>query len=107
MSTLVLTDSQKVSLSIAPVDAAGQPAPVDGVPAWASSDDTVLTVAASSDGLACDAVTTGKLGTATVSVTADADMGAGSTEIVGTLDIQVNAGPAVSLGITAGEPSER
>ena len=74
----VLTDMQKVSAGpIQPVDGAGHPAPVDGVPVWAVSDEKILTVTPSADGLSADIETTGELGTAQVTVTADADLGAG------------------------------
>jgi hypothetical protein len=109
MSTLILTDSQKVALALAPADAAGNPAPIDvsTPPVWSSSDDTVLTVTAAADGMSADAVTTGKLGTATISVSADADPSSATKTIAGTLDVQVLAGEAVSLGISAGNPTEK
>jgi hypothetical protein len=100
----VLIDDQKVALSIAPVDAKGNPAAVDGAPAWASSDETVLTVAASADGLSATVTAVGKLGAAQISVTADADMGAGTVPIAGVLDVSVVAGQAVSLSISTGTP---
>lgn len=103
----VLSDVQKISLSINPVTAAGNPAPVDGVPAWSSSDPAILTVTASADGLSAVAETTGALGNAQVQVTADADVGSGTTEISAVLDVSVIASAAVSLGIVAGVPESR
>ena len=104
---LVLTDIQKVSLSITPTSAAGNPAPVDGAPVWTSSDESVLTVTASADGLSAEAVTTGKLGVAQVSVSADADLGEGVTTITGVLDVEVKASEAVSLAVSAGTPTNQ
>lgn len=104
---LVLTDIQKVSLSITPTSAAGNPAPVDGAPVWTSSDESVLTVTASADGLSAEAVTTGKLGVAQVSVSADADLGEGVTTITGVLDVEVKASEAVSLAVSAGTPTNK
>ena len=104
---LVLTDIQKVALSIQPVSAAGNPAPVDGVPVWSSSDDTVLTVVAAADGMSAEAVTTGKLGSAQVNVTADADLGEGTKSITGVLDIEVKASDAVSLEVSNQPPVDR
>lgn len=104
---LVLTDIQKVSLSITPTSAAGNPAPVDGAPVWTSSDESVLTVTASEDGLSAEAVTTGKLGVAQVSVSADADLGEGVTTITGVLDVEVKASEAVSLAVSAGTPTNK
>jgi hypothetical protein len=107
MANFILTDSQKVELTIAPVTAAGNPAPVDGVPEWGSSDETVLTVEPAADGMTCEAITTGKLGSAQVNVSADVEMDDGVTMLTGTLAIDVLAGQAVSLGVTAGTPEER
>lgn len=101
---LVLTDEQRVSLAVAFVTAAGNPARVDGVPVWASSDETILIVEPSADGLSAVATTVGPLGTAQVSVHADADLGEGVREVVGVLDIEVQAAEAVSASIAAGTP---
>ena len=106
MPNLVLTDSQQCDLSIQPVDKKGRPAPVDGVPVWGSSDDTVLTVQAGADGLTATIVA-GNPGTAQVNVTADADLGAGNVPISGVLDVEVTAGAAVSVAISAGTPTEQ
>lgn len=100
---LVLGDDQKVTLSISPVDAKGNPAAVDGAPAWSSSDDTILAVTAAPDGMSAVAVA-GKIGDAQISVTADADMGGGTTTIAGALDVSVLAGQAVAFTINAGTP---
>lgn len=102
-----LTDSQQATLSIQPVDKKGNPALVDGVPAWLSSNSEVVTVTPSADGLSAVAVAVGPLGTATVSVTADADLGAGVTEIAGSLDITITAGAATTVSISAGDPTEQ
>lgn len=100
---LILGDDQKVTLSISPVDAKGNPAAVDGAPAWSSSDDTILAVTAAPDGMSAVAVA-GKIGDAQISVTADADMGGGTTTIAGALDVSVLAGQAVAFTINAGSP---
>ena len=41
VTNLILTDVQKVTASITPVDAKGNPAAVDGVPSWTSSNPRV------------------------------------------------------------------
>ena len=104
---LLLTDMQKVALSVTFTDAAGNPAVVDGAPVWASSDSSVLTVDSSVDGLSAVATAVGPLGQAQVSVTADADLGVGLTAIAGTLDVTVVASEAVSAGLTAGVPEPK
>jgi hypothetical protein len=106
MASLLLTAVQKVSLSISPVDAAGNSAPVEDV-SWSSSDESILTVTPSEDGLSCVAETTGKLGVAQVVVKADARIGEDVNDLTGALDIEVVAAEAVSLGIAAGVPESR
>jgi hypothetical protein len=102
----LLQGDQKVKLSIAPVDAAGNSAPVQN-PQWLSTDPGVLTVEPSVDGLSASAVAVGPLGTAQVQVSADADLGSGVVALTGILDVQVVAGQAVSLGILAGTPEPK
>lgn len=104
---LLLTNAQKVKLSIQPVDQYGNPARVDGVPTWNNSDETIGTLTAAADGMSADFVTAGPVGTVQVSVTADADLGGGTRSISGTLDIQVEPSEAVSISINAGTPEAR
>jgi hypothetical protein len=68
-----------------------KPAPVDGIPVYATSDATVLTVTPAADGmsgtLAAVAVPTGQdTATAHFTITADADLGAGVVTITGVSD---------------------
>lgn len=107
LTMLLLTNAQKVSLSIQPVDAFGQPARVDGVPAWAVSDDTLATITPATDGLSAVVEPIGPVGTVQVQVTADADLGGGVRSISGTLDVQIEASEAVSLTIVAGAPEPK
>jgi len=104
---LVLTDIQKVTLSISPKSAAGNPAPVDGVPSWSVSDTSVASIVVSENGLSAEVVTTGALGTVQVVVDADADLGEGVETITGVLDIEVKASAAVTLDIGAGVPESK
>lgn len=111
ITMIQITDTQKVTLSIQPVDAKGNPALVDGAPAWNSSDPSIITVAPSADGLSAVASAAGPLtaegASVQVSVTVDADLGEGTKEISGTLDVTVVAGAAVSVAINAGAPEEQ
>lgn len=107
MATLILTDLQKVALSVAFVDAMGNPAVVDGAPVWASSDETLVTLAPAADGLSAEATTVGPLGTCQVSVVADADLGSGIESISGLLEITVIADKAVSVNIASGTPEPK
>lgn len=101
---LILTDEQKVSLSVSFTTKAGNPATVDGAPVWSSSDPSVITVTAAEDGLSAVAVTVGPLGTAQVICEADADLGEGVRPITGVLDIEVRPSEAVAAIVVAGAP---
>jgi hypothetical protein len=104
--SVVLKDNQRVTASVSPVDARGNPAPIDGVPVWAVVGPAVLTLEPSSDGLSCVATTTGELGVTQLTVTADADLGEGVVTISGLLDVEVIAGIAVGLSVAAGVPED-
>jgi len=108
MAQIILTDEQKVTLSVAFKTAAGNPAVVDGVPVWASSDPAIVSLEVAADGMSAVATTVGPLGTVQVSVVADADLDEGETrEVTGTLDIEVKASEAVTVGIAAGTPEPK
>lgn len=85
MPTLLSTERVAFVLTI--TNAAGQPAQVDGVPVYASSDETIIRVLPAADGMSgwVEAVAP-NANTATVSVTADADLGAGVVPIAGASD---------------------
>lgn len=93
-----LPDDKTGTCTIAPQDAKGNAAAVDGVPTWRSTDENVLTVAAAADGLSAVVTPAGPLGTAQIIVDADADLGAGVTSLQETFELTVVAGQAVSLG---------
>lgn len=103
----LLTDVQKLPISIAFKTAAGNPATVDGVPVWASSNPDIATVEPATDGLSVMVVVTGPLGTTQVSVRADADTGAGVEEIIGTLDVEVVGSKAAFIELTPGVPEPK
>ncbi len=93
------TDQQYVGVTLVITNAHGQPAPVDGVPVWASSDATVLAVTPAADGMSAT-IDTVAPGTGRITVSADADMGAGVTTITGvTEDINVTLGPSSQASV--------
>ncbi len=100
----ILPDDKKVTLSIQPVDARGNPAKIDGVPAWSSSDPAVLEVTPAADGLSAVAVPVGPLGVVQVNVQADADLGEGVEEISDVIKLTVVGAAAKNLGLTVGTP---
>lgn len=104
---LVLTSSQKVKLSIVPVDIAGNPAPVEAVK-WESSSTEIITIYPEEEGLtSVYAMATGPVGKSQVVVKADALIGDGMEELIGVLDIEVVPSKAVSLAIASGLPEPK
>ena len=105
---LVLPADHKVVASIEPIDANGNHASIDGVPAWSSSSDAVASVTPHEDDgsgiYSADIVPGTALGTCQINVTADADLGSGVTTISGVLDVQVVGGEAVGFKITTNPP---
>lgn len=102
-----MTNSQKATATITPVDKPGNPAPIDGVPIWASSDETIVTVEPAADGLSAVVKAVGPLGTAKVSVTGDADLSGEVKPIFGTLDVEITQGMAVGFKVTLGPAEEQ
>lgn len=105
----VTTDQNFPNVVLTITDSAGRPASVEGSPVWASSDETVVTVLSSTDGLNA-VVDTVAPGIARITVTADADLGAGVTTITGVSeDINVTLGisPASVLTLSLGAPAAK
>lgn len=102
-----MSDSQEVPLSITPVDKKKNPAKIDGVPEWSTDNSELLALKPSADGLSCLVSAVGPLGTAKVSVKADAKIGEGEEHLFGVIDIEVTAGQATSMEITAGTATEQ
>jgi hypothetical protein len=100
-----ITTTQQIPYTIAPTDRKGRPAPVENV-VWASSNTEVATVTASEDGLT--GLVVGLVpGAVTISVTADADMGEGVTELAGVAELTVTPAAAVSVTLVAGPVAEQ
>lgn len=101
----ILKADEKVKLGpIAPVDRAGNPAAIDGVPTWSVGDPAIIGLDVAADGLSAYAIAAGPVGLSQVNITADADLGEGVTTISGTVDFQVVAAQAVGLAIPVGTP---
>jgi len=99
--------NQEVEVSIKPVDAAGNDAPVDGIPAWSlSSPDFAHIKSTAADGL--KAVIAGdKPGSFQVNVTGDADLGTGVIPIVSMLDMTLQPGQATGFEMQTGTPTDQ
>ena len=81
------------SIALAPTSAAGNPEPVENVN-YASSDNSIVTVDERGK------VTAVAVGTATITITADAQIGDGVVDISDTIDIEVTPELAVHLNPT-------
>ena len=80
------------------------PAPVDGVPIWASSDETVLRAVPNADGMSGTVEAVGP-GTARITISADADMGDGVATITGVsedVNVTLGIGPASIMTLDLG-----
>lgn len=102
-----LGSSQQVRVTAEFRDRRGNPAAVDGVPEWMTDNSEVLNLVPVADGRSCLIKAVGPLGTARVTLTADADTGAGTTPVVGTLEVTVTAGSATVITLQPGEPEEQ
>ncbi len=106
---LQLTNTQQCPIAVSGVDKKGNPAELDSV-IFTSSDPSVATVEPdpSDPGNQNKALVKAvAAGTAQINVTADADLGDGTTELTGTLDLTVVAGQAVGFEIKTGTPEEQ
>jgi len=100
-----LASGTQVHLKVSYVDAAGNPATVDGDVAWSSSDETIAKVTMEGvDSALLQAV--GPTGQVQITATADADLGEGVREIITPMDLTVAAGEAVAGTIAPVGPAE-
>lgn len=106
VNMLALPNDQKVTASIQPVDAKGNPASIDGQAQWSSSNPQIANVQnISADSLSADVIPGDQLGSCQINVQADADLGSGTQNITGVLDVTVMAGEAVGFVISTSEPT--
>lgn len=104
---MFLKVTQKLPLKVEFKDAQGNPAQVDGLPKWAVTDEAAATLEVAADGMSATLIPSGPISAFKVQVQADADLGEGVKEILGSLDIEMLGGEAVSVNITAGEPVDK
>lgn len=104
MPTKIISADQELDLELVISDQYGNSATVDGLPTWTSGEDSIVALVPSGDGFRAVASAVGPVGTAQVSVRADADLGEGLREIVAVLDIEVVGGEARLVALNAGEP---
>jgi hypothetical protein len=107
---MILSNTQKVSIKLNPKGPSGRTAKIDGVPVWKNTDETLGTLVVATDGLSAVYTTVdGASGNSQVIVDADADLGAGVTDITGLLDINVVAPEeqATTIEMVAGTPEPK
>lgn len=100
----ILTDEQKISISVKPKTLAGNPAQVDGAPVWSNSNPEVIDLVVAPDGMSAEAITVGPIGVSQIVCKADADIGEGVTEIKAIGDIEVVSAMAATVGFEFGAP---
>lgn len=101
---MFLKVSQKLPLKVAFKDAQGNLAGVEGSPLWSLTDDSMGALLVDADGMGAVFTPSGPLGAVKVQVKADADLGEGVKTIIGELDLDLVAGDAVTVEISAGTP---
>ncbi len=112
-----MTDSQFTVLTPRFLDKNGNPAKVDGSPEYSTdntdllslepgtlNDDGTFTIGG---GISCRVSAVGPLGSASVTMKADADLGEGQIPLFGTAAITIDAGQATNVELSATEPKEQ
>lgn len=100
VSDMQMVVDKVLKLKIAPVDKFGNPAKVDGAPAWSLTDPALGALAVEADGLSAVFTPAGAIGALAVQVNADADLGEGVTTIMGELPVELLAGAAVAVNVS-------
>jgi len=92
-----MQDNEYVTLTVDPTDAAGN-ATADSGLTWSADNPALATLVPSADGTACNVGSTGQVGTVSITVTDAAGVASPADPIT------ISAGPATTLGISAGSP---
>jgi hypothetical protein len=99
---ITLSTEQKALVTVQPLTAAGNPAPVDGTAQFLVTSGT-CTIAPVDD-LSAYVVSGDGPGDSTLSMSVDADLGAGVTTVTDTMLVHVISATAASLDVTVGTP---
>jgi hypothetical protein len=108
--SMIINNTQKVTITITPKGPSGRPAKIDGVPTWQNTDESLGILVVAADGLSAVYTTVdGAAGNSQVIVDADADLGSGVVDITGLLDINVvqPEEQATTIEIIAGTPEPK
>ena len=99
----VITNEQKIKVTVQPVTEAGNPAQIDGAPTFevVDGDATVESVEGEPNSAY---LVSGEVGVSTIRVSADADLGEGVQTIQEDVTLNVVQATANNLGVVAGAP---
>jgi hypothetical protein len=86
-----LPANAQAHVTVAFVNANGNPAQVDGAVTWESSDTDVATVMADADAMGAKILAGPSPGTAVITASGDADLGSGVTEVTAEVEVIVIA----------------
>lgn len=101
--SFALQDNQQVDLSVVTEDAAGNPSTDAGTLTWSVDDASILSLSATT-GTSVTVAATGKIGTATVTVT---DAETDGENFSGSLAIDVVGGTTTQIVIEPGTPTTK
>lgn len=107
VETMTITDTQKFTASVLPVDAKGNPAVLDGPVSFVAENASLVSVTPGTDGLSAEIAALGPLGSTQVTISGDADLGVGVVTITATLQVDVIAGQAATFTVNTSEPVEQ
>jgi len=96
-----LAVDKQIGVQVAYTDSRGNPASIDGAVTWDGEPANLVTVTVDpQDSTKATVVPTGPVGNCQVTATADADLGAGTRNVVTLMDVTLVAGEAVIGTIT-------
>lgn len=99
---IAMTNEEKRLIVVQPTTAAGNPAPVDGAATFSVTSGmcTITQV----DALSAYVVSGAEPGDSTVTMSVDADLGAGIVPVMDTMTVHVTSASAASLEVIVGAP---
>jgi len=98
---VTMSSEEQCRLMITPLTPGGQPAPVDGPAQWSVQGACTVTPI---DDTSAWVVSSATIGDSTITVSVDADLGAGVVPLADTALVHVESPTAASLGLTADAP---
>jgi len=107
MSMSELTATQNVRLTVEFKDKKLNKAKVHGAPQWFTDNTDLIALVPDADGMGCTVSAVGALGSASVTLRGDADLGEPVKEIIGTHQVDIVAGEATVVDIVAEPPVEQ